>query len=184
MSQGGGALVGDVTPGSPAAKAGIQRGDVILDLNGKPVSGKDQLSVDISETAPGTPVHLTIFRNGQTRDVTVVLNELTEKEEQAATGANSSSALSGVHVENLTPNDLQQLGLPANTTGVVVTSVDPSSQAAAADLQRGDVIQEVNHRPVHDVTQYQQALATTGNQSVLLLVNRNGATEYLIVSSK
>jgi serine protease Do len=184
LSQGGGALVGDVTPGSPAAKAGIQRGDVILDLNGKPVSGPDELSVDISETAPGTPVHLTIFRNGATRDVTVVLNELTEKEAQAAGAESSKSALTGVHVEDLTPDVLQQLGLPANIYGVVVTSVDPSSQAAEQGLQRGDVIQEVNRQPVHNVSQFEAALASAGNNSILLLINRNGNTSFLVIPSK
>jgi Do/DeqQ family serine protease len=184
LSQGGGALIGDVTPGSPAAKAGIQRGDVILDLNGKPVSGPDELSLDISEIAPGTPTHLTIFRNGKKQEVTVTLNELTEKEEQAVTGENSKSALTGVQVENLSADDIQQLGLPGNTTGVVVTSVDSSSLAAAADLERGDVIQEVDHKPVRNVAEYNQALASAGNQAVLLLINRRGTTHYIIVQTK
>ena len=184
LSQGGGALVGDVTPGSPAAKAGLQRGDVILALNGKPVSGPDELSLRISETAPGTPVHLKIFRNGQSQDVTVTLNELTEKEEQAATGESAGAALTGVQVENLSQQDAQQLGLPANTQGVVVTQVDPSSQAAAADLQRGDVIQEVNRKPVRNMQQYREAMASVGNQAVLLLVNRGGTTHYIVVQSK
>ena len=184
LNQGGGALVGDVTPGSPAAKAGIERGDVILALNGHPVNGPDELSVRISETAPGTPVHLKIFRNGQSRDVTVTLNELTEKEEQAATGESAKSALSGVQAENLSQEDAQQLGLPASTTGVVVTSVDPSSMAAAADLERGDVIQEVNRKPVHNMTQFNEALASVGDQAALLLVNRGGTTHYIVVQSK
>jgi serine protease Do len=184
LSQGGGALVGDVTPGSPAAKAGIERGDVILALNGQPVNGPDELSVRISETAPGTPVHLEIFRNGQSKDVTVTLNELTEKDEQAATGESAKSALSGVQAENLSREDAQQLGLPANSTGVVVTSVDPSSMAAAAGLERGDVIQEVNRKPVHNMTQFSEALASAGDQAVLLLVNRGGTTHYIVVQSK
>ena len=184
LSQGGGALVGDVTPGSPAAKAGIERGDVILALNGKPVNGPDDLSVRISETPPGTPVHLKIYRNGESKDVSVTLNELTEKEEQAATGENAKSAMSGVRVENLTPQDAQQLGLPANTFGVVVTSVDPSSMAAASDLERGDVIQEVNRKPVHNVTQYNEVMASAGDQAVLLLINRGGTTHYIVVQPK
>jgi Do/DeqQ family serine protease len=184
LSQGGGALVGDVTPGSPAAKAGIQRGDVILELNGKPVSGPEDLSVRISETAPGSAVHLKIFRGGQTRDVAVTLNELTEKEEQAAGVESTTSAMSGVRVENLSPQDIQQLGLPANTYGVVVTSVDPSSPAAAQGLQRGDVIQEVNRRPVRNMTQYNAALASSGDQAVLLLINRGGTTQYVVVQPK
>lgn len=184
LSQGGGALVGDVTPGSPAAKAGIERGDVILALNGQPVNGPDDLSVRISETTPGTPVHLKIFRGGESKDVTVTLNELTEKEEQAAAGESAKSALSGVQAENLSGEDAQQLGLPANTTGVVVTSVDPSSMAAAADLERGDVIQEVNRKPVHNMAQFNEALGSAGDQAVLLLINRGGTTHYIVVQPK
>jgi serine protease Do len=184
LSQGGGALVGDVTPASPAARAGILRGDIILEMNGQAVSGPDDLSVRISETAPGTPVHLKIFRAGQSKDVTVTLNELTEKDEQAATGESAKSALSGVQVENLTPDDAQQLGLPANTRGVVVTSVDPSSMAAAADLERGDVIQEVNRKPVRNMREFREALASAGDQAVLLLINRDGTTHYIVVQSK
>src|SRR5690349_21442234 len=184
LSQGGGALVGDVTPNSPAAKAGIQRGDVILELNGKPVTSQDELSVRISETPPGTPVHLKIFRDGKSQDVTVTLDELTEKEEQAATGENAGAALSGVQVENLSQQDAQELGLPASTHGVVVTSVDPSSQAAAADLERGDVVQEVNRKPVRNMQQYREAISSAGEQSVLLLVNRAGNTHYVVIQSK
>ncbi len=184
LSQGGGALVGDVTPAIPAARAGILRGDIILEMNGQAVSGPDDLSVRISETAPGTPVHLKIFRAGQSKDVTVTLNELTEKDEQAATGESAKSALSGVQVENLTPDDAQQLGLPANTRGVVVTSVDPSSMAAAADLERGDVIQEVNRKPVRNMREFREALASAGDQAVLLLINRDGTTHYIVVQSK
>jgi serine protease Do len=185
LSQGGGALVGDVTPDTPASKAGIQRGDVILKLNGTPVTGADDLSVRISETAPNTPVHLEIYRNGQTKDVTVTVNELTEKEEAESGGEqNEKSALSGVRVENLSPDDAQQLNLPSNTTGVVITSVDPSSLAAGAGLNRGDVIQEVNHKPVRNVTQYNEAISAAGDQGVLLLVNRGGTTHYVVVQSK
>jgi serine protease Do len=103
LAQGGGALVADVAPGSPAAKAGIERGDIILDLNGQPVNAPDDLSLHIAETPPGTPVHLKIARNGQTRDVSVTLGQLSE-ETQASTGGESGGAtLQGVQVQNLTP---------------------------------------------------------------------------------
>src|SRR6202008_1889659 len=79
LNQGGGALVSEVTPGSPAAKAGIERGDIILELNGQQVSAPDNLSVHISQLAPGTTVHLKVARNGQMRDLDVKLDELSEK---------------------------------------------------------------------------------------------------------
>ena len=182
LSQGGGALVSDVTAGSPAEKAGIERGDVILALDGQAVSGPDDLSVHISEKAPGTTVRLKITRNNQTRDVTVTLGELSEKPEESARGAASGSVLRGIQVENLTPAIARHLGILASTVGVVVTSVDPSSAAAAADLESGDVIQEVNRKPVRDVKEFDRALAGTENQTILLLVSRASATRFLVLS--
>ncbi|HEV2392093.1 MAG TPA: PDZ domain-containing protein, partial [Verrucomicrobiae bacterium] len=90
--------------------------------------------------------------------------------------------LQGVQVQNLTPDIAQQLQLAPGTKGVVVTAVDPSSPADS-ELNRGDVIQEVNHKPIADVEQYRQAIASAGNQPVLLLVNRGGATQYVVIES-
>jgi serine protease Do len=182
LSQGGGALVSEVTAGSPAAKAGIERGDIILALNGQAVSGPDDLSVHISEMAPGSTARLKIARNGRTREIAVTLGELSEKPEESASGAASASALRGIQVENLTAAMARQLGMPATTTGVIVASVDPSSAAATADLERGDVIQEVNRKSVRDVADYDRALAGTDNKAILLLVSRAGSTRFIVVS--
>ena len=182
LNQGGGALVGDVSPDGPAAKAGIQRGDVILELNGEPVNGPDDLSVHISEMAPNTVAILKIFRSGQSRNIDVTLGELTEKAEAAAVGGTGPAAVSGLQVQNLTPDIARQLGLPPSTTGVVVASVDPSSAAAAAGLQTGDIIQEVNRKPVHNVNEYQQAIASGGNEPVLMLVERGGVTHFVVIA--
>jgi serine protease Do len=184
LNQGGGALVAEVTPGSPAAKAGIERGDIILALNGQAVSTPDDLSVRISETKPGTTVHLKISRDGQIRDADVTLGELSEKETASNAGETAPSVLKGLEVQNLTPSIAQDLGISEPTHGVVITSVDPSSAAANAGLQRGDVIQEVNRKPVHNVSEFHQALAESHAQSVLLLVNRGGSTHYVVVVSE
>ena len=182
LNQGGGALVSEVTAGSPAAKVGIERGDIILALNGKTVSGPDDLSVHISEMSPGSTVHLKIVRNGQTRDVTATLSELTEKPEESARETASTSGLRGLQVENLTPSIARQLGVPESTVGVVVTAVDSASAAAAADIERGDVIEEVNRKPIRNVADYDHTLAGTDNQAILLLVSRGGSTRFIVVS--
>lgn len=183
LSHGGGALVGDIKPDGPAARAGIERGDIILDINGQPVNSQDDLSVHISEMAPGATVHLTISRNGQTRDVAVTLGEYPEENTTAQEhgGSGTSAALAGVQVQNLTPTIARELKIPSTTRGVVITEVDPSSPAAAAGIQQGDIIQDVNRQPVHNVTEYEQALKGTGKQSVLLLVNRGGTTYFVVV---
>jgi serine protease Do len=115
--------------------------------------------------------------------VTVTLGELPEKAEKTSEGENSGGALEGVDVQNLTPEIAQQLNLSAGTRGVVVTSVDPSSPAAASGLERGVVIQEVNHKPVNNIAQFKQTLEAVGNQPVLLLINQDGVTRYLVIES-
>ncbi len=181
LSQGGGALIGDVTPDSPAAKAGLQRGDIVLQLNGTPVTGSDDLSLRVAEMAPGSVAHLQIYRNGKTQNVNVTLGEYPENGQAGQPSPSAGAALKGLQVQDLTGSLRQQLGLPAGTTGVVVTNVDPSSGAAAAGIQQGDVIQEVNHKPVRSTDEFENAVSGMANQSVLLLVNRGGTTHYVVV---
>src|ERR1700723_3681279 len=180
----GGALIGDVSPNTPASKAGLQKGDVIVKLNGQAVSDYVDLRLRISQMAPGTSVNLDVWRDGKTKDYTVALGELPEKTEAADdTGTQSSGGLEGVEVDELTPEIAQQLNLGAGVHGVVVTAVDPSSPAAAAQppIGRGDVIQEINHKPIRNVSDYRQAIAGAGSQPVLLLVNHGGVTGYSVV---
>src|SRR5580692_11707339 len=116
-----GALVGDVTANSPAQKSGLQNGDIILQLNGKPVTDANELRMNISMMAPGTSVNLKVLRNGASRDFTATLGELpTEKASAEQGSGDSNSELSGISVQNLTPNMAQQLGVPAGTPGVVI----------------------------------------------------------------
>ncbi|MGH9607613.1 MAG: Do family serine endopeptidase [Terracidiphilus sp.] len=181
LSQGGGALIGDVAPGSPAAKAGLVRGDIILKLDGDAVSGSSALSVRISEMAPGSVVHLQIFRNGHTEDVSVTLGTYPRSGAMGAPLQGTGSVLQGMQVENLTPALAQQMGLPPGSTGVVVTHVNPSSAAAASGIQQGDVIEEVDRLPVHNVQEYGKAIQGRADQPVVLLLSRGGQTSYVVV---
>ena len=181
LGKGGGALVAEVTPGSPAAKAGIERGDIIFDLDGQPVNTPEDLSVHIAELAPGSVIHLKVSRNGQTRDVDVALDELSETASASASSKTGTNALEGVEVQNLTPAIANDLRISAGTPGVVVTSVDSSSAAAAADMERGDVIQEVNRKPVRNVAEYNAAVSAAHGQSVLLLAKRGATTRYVVI---
>jgi serine protease Do len=181
-----GALVGDVQPDSPGAKAGLQKGDVITALNGQKVADYHDLRLRISQIAPGTPVKLDVYRNGQKQEMTATLSEFPEKAQTAQNGAPESEgqALEGVQVENLTGEIAQQLNLPSGTRGVVITRVDPDSTAAETGLQRGDVIQEVNRKPVNNVEQFRAAVRAASNQPLLLLLNRGGSTSYVVISPK
>jgi serine protease Do len=178
-----GALVASVNPDSAAAKAGIKQGDIILKFNGQPVANNNELLLKVSATPPGTTIHLDVFRNGKTIPITATLEEAsaTGASPGSSQGAGQGSALAGVQVQTLTADIANQLGLSPGTTGVVVTSIDPSSPAADA-LQRGVVIQEVNHRKVNNVSEYNQAVQAAGTKSVLLLVNTHGQTGYVVIS--
>jgi len=184
LGQGGGALVAEVTQGSPAAKAGIKRGDIILEMNGQPVNEPDDLSVRVAETPPGTTVDLKISHSGEMRDVTVTLGELSERNEASTSTAGGGASLQGVQVQSLTPSIARELGISTDVSGVVITSVDPSSPAAAAGLERGDVIQEVNRKAVRSPEEYHKTLAETRGKAVLLLVNRGGSTHFVIVEPR
>jgi len=177
-----GVLVGDVSPDGPAKKSGIQRGDVILEVNGKPMADSRTLRMAISMMTPETNVKLKLLRNGTQSEATVKLGELpAAKEEAKEEGGASKGSLEGVTLENLDADTARQLGLPASVTGVVVTDVSQTSPAASSGLRRGDVIQEVNHQPVRTVSQLDEAITKAGSD-VLLLVNRQGNTMFIAIS--
>src|SRR5581483_6141460 len=177
-----GALVADVTEGSPAAKSGLQTGDIILDIDGQKIEDSRALQLKIGSMSPDTTVKLTVFRNGATRELSVKLGETPASSELNGTaGSNQTAPFRGISVGELTPDLIPQLKLPAGTKGVVVMSVDPASAAAEAGLQEGDVIQQVNRQPVSTVAGFAQAMRAAGNQPALLLVNRNGRTTFLVV---
>jgi serine protease Do len=178
-----GALVGEVTPNSPASKAGVKQGDIIMAVNGQPIPNAGQLRSRIGMLDPNNTVTLKVWRDGKTMDLPVTLGAFPNTEERASVDTqDSENALQGVSVENLTPDTAQQLKLSPATKGVVVSTVSPSSAAADAGLQPGDVIQQVNHQSVSNVKDYTQALSTSKKDApVLLLVNREGGTMFLAV---
>jgi serine protease Do len=179
-----GALLGDVDPKSPAGKSGLQRGDIVLEMNGKPITETHDFRLNIAMTAPGTPVHLKVFREGVTKDYVVTLGELPNEPDTASTTKSSSgSSLQGLSVETLTPEIADQLGLPSDAYGVVVDAVAPGSLAAEADLQRGDVIQEINHQKIANTAEFSRDVRQSNNQPILLLVNRRGSTRYVVLGS-
>ena len=181
-----GTLVTDVTDGSPAAKAGLQRGDVILAINGEAISDFSQFRLHIADAAPNSTVRLKVMRAGKVMEVPVTLAQLKD-EKQIASGDKSESTeggMSGVQIENLTPQIAQQLGVSAQTQGVVVSQVSPESAAAEAGLQRGDIVIEVNRHAVHNTQEFQQAMSHATSGSTLLLVNRGKQVLYMAVEGK
>ena len=176
-----GALIGDVTPNSPAQKAGLEKGDIILDINGKPVNNSAELRMHVSLMAPGTKVNVKVFRDGAEKTLPLTLAEMpteTARNEQPENSRRRCPARD--HGRERHRPDGPAARLPATATGVVVTNVDPASKAADSGLKRGDVIQEVNHKPVRNTSDFESAMRNA-KDATLLLVNRQGSTMYLAV---
>src|SRR6516165_10768722 len=174
-----GIVVGDVSGDGPAKEAGVQRGDILLEVNGKTVTSSNELRNHISMMQPGSSVELKVLRNGAEKQISVKLAEMpTETAKVNSDGEGESKALEGVEVTNLNGQIAQELGIPPATRGVVVSGIDPSSKMADSGLRRGDVIQEVNHQPVKNVSEFQSAIKKSGSDP-LLLVNRGGRTLFI-----
>jgi serine protease Do len=182
-----GALIGDVTAGSPADSAGLKRGDIVTELNGAVVPDRDQLRTRIGTMDPGTKVNLKVLRDGRTMDFALTLASFPEDKEQHAANVGPSeqekSGLDGVSVQPLTPEIARSLKVAPQTHGVAISSVAESSRAFEAGLQEGDVIMEVNRQPVSTPGEFNRAVsATAKDQPVLLLVSRAGATTFIAIS--
>jgi serine protease Do len=153
-----GVLVDDIMPGTPAEKAGIKSGDAIIEFNGKKIDDENILQLAIYQCAPGSDATVKLIRDGAARTLTVKLAEFpveaapvkTVQPAPASTNADTFDGLDGVTVAVLDRQARLGLSAPAKLQGAVITSVNPSSNAADAGLQRGDVILEINRQPVPD----------------------------------
>jgi len=176
-----GILVAEVSQGSPAEKAGIERGDVITQFDGKDVAEPRDLSRIVASTPVGKSVNVKIMRDGNMLERTVKVGEMEKKPETAQ--APSKKSL-GITVQELTPEIARGLGLKRET-GVVVTEVEPGSSAADAGIQTGDVIQQVNRKPVKDLEDFHQKIEQAkGQDSVLLLIQRGQNSLFAAVTPK
>jgi len=177
-----GALVGDVAPNTPAARGGLRRGDVVIEYEGEEVEDSAQLRLRVARTPIGSTASLVVLRDGQRVPLKVTVGELEEEETQARGGAEApSGALQGIAVGPLTADLARRLDLPRSVSGVVVSEVQPGSAAEEAGLRLGDVIREVNRKPVGSVTAYQAAARAAGRGAVVLLIQRGDSTAYVTV---
>jgi serine protease Do len=182
-----GALVSEVTPASPGAKAGLKEGDVITEFNSKKVVDNRQLRFMTAQTPPGTKVPIKIVRDGKEQSLTVELGEL-KGEGLAGSGMPnsrqpeaSSDLLDGVTIADVDARAREQFNIPDDVKGAVVVDVDPDSPAAAAGLQPGDVIVEANRKSVTNAREAIRATGEVRGDRVLLRVWSRGAVHYVTV---
>jgi serine protease Do len=191
-----GEIVRTVQPGTPAAKSGIQQGDVIVSVNGQDVNPDETVSYMIANTPVGSRIPVAVIRNGRRMTVQVAVEQRPTEEElarqqgqgdepagQESGSAAPASEILGMSLQPITPQIARALNLPAGTGGVVISGVSRSSDAAEKGLQRGDVILSVNRQPVTTPAQVLaavEAARTAGRGSVLLLVKRGTAAEAFV----
>jgi serine protease Do len=184
-----GALVSDVTADSPAARAGVKQGDVIVKFNGKEIDKLHDLPRLVADTAISSAVDMTVWRNGKTEQLQAKVGQMPSDKQLVASDEGSqnqatpekSSAL-GLQLGQLDGAARKQLGLKGEVKGVVVTQVSPDSPAAELGLQPGDVIVAINQQPVGnpaDAARKLREARQQGNKHVLLLLNRHGVNEYV-----
>jgi serine protease Do len=178
-----GALVGDVVEGGPAERAGIVRGDVITEYEGKKIDEPNQLRNMVANTEPKKEVEMTIVRENKTEKKRVTIGELPTEMQKSSAGE-YDNLLRGVSVQDLTPDLISKLNLPKRLKGVVVADVSEDS-AAVMVLTQGDVIQEINRQKIGNVKEYENVVSKLKpGEDILLLIYRGGSSIYITLSGK
>ena len=178
-----GVLVSDVTENGPAEKAGVKRGDVILEYDGKKTDEPGLFRNMVANTAPGEKHSLKILRDKDLLTLEVTIGELPPDIQQAENGT-YVNALRGVGVQDITPDIAKRLGLPPRVKGVIVNDVGEDSPAYGV-LTQGDVIQEIDKKKIANVKDYQQIVSMIGrDNNILLLVYRRGSSLFITLSTQ
>ena len=185
LKKSSGALVSEVIPGSPASKAKLRAGDVIVSFDGKAINSSTALRNVVAETPVGKKVQVRVIRNKRNIALVVLTGEqpksMTRRGPSIEKSTPNHSVLSGVEVSALTPDIRNRLGLSQRVFGVVVTRVNPESSAASR-LRSGDVLTSINNQRIRTLSDYNKITrALKRNSSVLLYLNRRGRMIYLVI---
>jgi serine protease Do len=182
-----GVLVSDVTRDGPAQKAGIMRGDIILEYNGKRLQDVGQLRNVVAQSRVGSQAQVKILRRDKEMTVTATVVELPTDGAEAKTGPvqgreSYENALAGMRVMDLSSTVAKQLGVESEAKGVVIVSIEPGAPSEEANLRRGDVINEINRQRITNLNDFNKIVARIKpGDNVLLFVNRGGRKFYAAV---
>jgi serine protease Do len=179
-----GAVVTQVETDSPGAKAGLKVGDVITQIDGHQVNDAGELQVEVGQKSPGTTVHLEVMRDGRSMNIPVTLQEAGKRNRQSDESASAEHGKPrwGLGLTDITPEVRQQIQAPHEVQGAVIEQVQPGSAADNAGLQPGDVIVEVDRKPVRNAADVRQALSSIPKgKDALLLVWANGGNTFRVL---
>ena len=179
-----GALVGQVVPGSPAEKAGIKAGDVIISYNGKEVSQMSMLPAMVATTTVGEKAELVLIRDAERQNITVEIGAMEDEEGIIAGTETGTSKKLGITVQELTPKLAESLGIEEDQ-GLLISDVDSGSAAAEVGILRGDILLEINREKIENISQYRKALqAAQEKKSILLLIQRDQNTRFVVIETE
>jgi serine protease Do len=182
MKKAEGAVISEVQPDAPGAKAGLRTGDVITELDGKAVTDAGQLQMTVGQKRPGDTIHLQVVRDSKPTTISVTLETLGVGKGTGTAGGEHGKARWGLSLADLTPDLRNELQAQKSVQGAIVEDVQPGSPADNAGLQRGDVIMEVNRHPVKSAAEVGQGLSAVPNgQDALVLVWSNGGSTFRVL---
>jgi serine protease Do len=180
-----GVLVGDVVEDGPAAKAGLQPGDIVVSFDGKKMANANQLRNAVAATDPNTASKLEIYRDGNRRTLTVTIGVLDSDQISSARPGSVSNNELGMNVETLTPEIARELGYDRDTRGVVVTQVDPSGLAARVGIRSGDMVVSVGGTPIQSLADFRQALQDRDVEAgIRMQIQRDGVRRFVYLKPR
>jgi serine protease Do len=180
-----GVLVAEIVEDSPAQRAGLREGDVILEADRRKMSNTSQFRAYVASKMPGDTIQLNVLREGRNETIQVVVGVITPEQAAAAAGARGLMDRTGFAVGDLTPEKMQQLNIRSGVRGVLVEEIDEESAAYRNNLRRNDVIMAVNRRAVRNTSEFNQLVATAeAGQVILLQVLRGRQTTFIAFEMK